>query len=393
MAVSVTAQKFIIQFRCVGAECPDDCCYGWNMQVGDATREQYKQCAPELLESLTGSSGEYRMNRDAKTDRCVKFSDGLCDIHKKYGEEFLGDACYFYPRITRSLGNSVVMTATLSCPEIARLALFNDDAFLLTQHSVARLPHETKDYLPPSLSAEQAMAMHQAFVRMALDKTSAAERSLLRMLVACESLKRITAGSWPEAIPFYISRADSGLPPAEGRDTDTVFLLQALCGLVTAAKKVQHRRLMKTIEDMEQALHVSIRRDTLVIVPLPDSKHAVRAVQDTWRRDYRQHYAPLLRRYLAMQILQAFFPFGGFGDSITERIAVIGIRLATVKLALMCACALAGKPLAESETIRIVQSLSRFLDHLSGAELSLKIYQETGWINKPRLRALLGDGD
>jgi len=39
--------------------------------------------------------------------------------------------------------------------------------------------------------------------------------------------------------------------------------------------------------------------------------------------------------------------------------------------------------------VRIIQSLSRLLDHLGDPAFSLKIYAETGWIKEARMRGLL----
>ena len=51
-------------------------------------------------------------------------------------------------------------------------------------------------------------------------------------------------------MPFYLEHADSGLHVADSKDTDQLYLLQALCGLVVAAKKVNNVRLMQTIGEM-----------------------------------------------------------------------------------------------------------------------------------------------
>ncbi|HEU5046980.1 MAG TPA: flagellin lysine-N-methylase [Rickettsiales bacterium] len=390
--MAVIAPEFMKQFRCIGAECPDTCCKGWNMQVSDENYEKYKKEAPELLESVAGEPGQYVMRRDVKTSYCVKFTEGLCGIQNKYGEAFLGDACHFYPRVTRKLGDTVMMTATLSCPEIARLALFDHSPFLLDASDMDHIMGQAKDYLPASLSTEAAIGIYRHFIEAALDESVTAERALMRIFTVCESLERIDVASWPDAVPFYLAHADSGLPAPEGKPTDQCFLLQALCGLMVAAKKTGDGRLMHTVTDMQHALHVTVRMDNLAIVALPDSDHALQTVLESWRNEHAAQYEHILRRYLAVQLSQALFPFCGFGDTLTQRIAIIGVRLATIKLALMCASTLSPKPLTQDEIIRAVQSIARFMDHLADPEFSVKIYQETGWLKKPRLRALLGDG-
>src|SRR6185369_3566751 len=102
MTKPIIIPEFLKQFRCVGAECVDTCCKGWNMQLGDKTRVMYEEKAPELLSAVAGEPGQYVMRRDPKTDYCVKFTGGLCGIQQQYGEAFLGEACYFYPRMTRA---------------------------------------------------------------------------------------------------------------------------------------------------------------------------------------------------------------------------------------------------------------------------------------------------
>lgn len=388
----VIAPEFMKQFRCAGAECPDTCCKGWNMQLTDADYEKYREKAPDLLNAVSGGSGNYIMRRDPGTDYCIKFTDGLCGIQQEYGEEFLGKACNLYPRMFRALGEKIEMAAALSCPEVARLALFSDSAFGEIEE-IDHLPTDTKDYLPQSLSPSQATMIHNMFIDAALAKDIAPERVLMRIFAVSESLERISIDSWADAVPFYLEHADSALPAPEAKETDKVYLLQSLCGLIFASRRLSNPRLMQTVTQMEQALHVKIKMDDLAIVPLPDSMNAVRQLSAMWLDNYRNDYTDLLRRYLAMQLSLALFPFCGFGNSLTERIAIIGVRFATVKLGLMSACSLSAAKLPEDEVIRVVQSISRFMDHLAEPEFSLKIYQETGWLQKARLMALVGDGD
>jgi len=359
------------------------------MQVDAKTLALYQEKAPALLESVTPDTHDgYRMKRDANNGECVKFSQGLCGIQAEYGEHFLGEACYFYPRVARRLGNHITVTAMLSCPEIARIALYEANDFL-ADSLLATLPEMAKNYLPESINQVDALAIHQHFITQSMNPDYDAATNLLRCFIVCESLERISLSAWGEAVPFYFEHASAGITMPDAKESDLIFLLQSLCGLVFSAKKLDNTRLMQTIGEMEQALHVTIRRDNLAIDTMPDSLHAAKNLATIWNTKLKSHYHLILSRYLAMQLSLALFPYSGFGETLADRMAIIGIRFAYLKLALASFYQVQGRVSEETETIRIVQSLSRFVDHLDDASFSLNMYHETGWLKKERLMALM----
>lgn len=383
---------FLTRFACLGDTCEDTCCKSWDMQVDDATLSRYQQKAPELLTAVTeGQNSGHIMRRDPQSNFCVKFTDGLCGIHRDYGSDFLGDACHFYPRVTRRLSNAVVMTAVMSCPEITRLALFADDAFVLNGGAVDRLPETLKDYAPDGMEVADALAVHQAFLAAALDDTYPAAHNMARIISVAHSLAAFDSASWAMAVPFYLKSAHERLITAESSDVDPFNLLHALMGIVSAVGAQNRQRLLDTIEDMEKALHVELDWVGVGIRVTEDSVAAFAEMEDRWNGQYAAHYEPILRRWIAMQLSLALFPFAGFGKTAQDRVMIIGVRFATLRLALICACHIAGRAVDDAHTVRIIQSLSRALDHLADPELSLKIYEEPGWLRQARLRALMGD--
>lgn len=381
---------FLERFECLGDRCADTCCKGWGMQLTQETVDKYTTEAPELLDVVTSGEAEHIMKRDPVTDYCVKFDAGWCGIHKQYGTAFLGDACHFFPRSTRSIGDVAVMTASLSCPEVTRLALLDNGGFEWVEQAVSRLPFSLKDYKPELLESDKAADIHRALLRSVNDAPTA-ERALARLYSVAASLERVGVDSWAMAVPFYLTHADGRLPVAEGHPADAFNLLHALVGLVAAAPRSNRPRLDATIAEMAAALHVELNRDTIQMDLSDDSAQALQHLEVQWVREWAAHYQPLLKRWIQAQLAIALFPFGGFGAGVSERVAIIGVRFATLKLALMSACQQQGG-LPEAETvIRVVQSLSRFLDHLADPTLSMQIYTETGWARESRLRGLIGD--
>lgn len=384
---SLLQSALLETFQCLGDACEDTCCQNWSMQVDDATLKHYRDHAPELLDAVEAEAdGTHVMERDSTTRYCVKMEDGLCGIHKKYGDRMLGDACHFYPRITRKMGAQTVMTATPSCPEIVRLMLSLDTPFSLSPASIDRLPHTLKNYIAEGMHEDVAMAVHHAFLTCALDESITAEQALARISNVARSMHRLDPQSLDQSVPLYLRLADGHIPTALPHPADPFNLLHALCGLIVASHKPISDRLARSIADMEHSLKVTLDWQHVNIALSPESPAALADMQQAWK-DAAAHYAHVLRRTLAMQLSLGLFPFAGLGSDAAERITFIGVRFATLKLALACAHHQHGT-LQETEIIRIIQSLSRFLDHLGDSAFSLSIYHETGWDKENRLLAL-----
>lgn len=382
--------NFLSSFTCLGDKCEDTCCKGWGMQVDAATVTGYLQGIPELMDAITTGEAELIMKRAPKTDYCVKYEAGWCGIHKKYGTNYLGDACHFFPRVTRKLGDTAIQSASLSCPEVARLALFGNNPFEIHSETTERLPHTLRDYLPAALTTEQAVDIHQSFITAAGAADATAERILCRIHSVAQSLESLDITTWPAATAFYLKSADGRLPPSESQPSDAFNLLYALAGLVAAAQKSARPRLETIITDIENALAIAEPACAGEVLSISTtSLERNRQMQVKWQ-EASHTVQPLLKRWLQAQLSNALFPFAGFGDTLAHRIAIIAIRFATLKLALMAELSLRNS-LSEEAIIRIAQSLARFMDHLADPTLSLKIYTETDWLKPARLRGLLGD--
>lgn len=382
------AYRFIREFQCLGDRCEDTCCKGWGMQVDAPHKALYEKEAPELLSALDSGETACIMRRDPATDHCVKFDNGLCSIHKDYGTKFLGDACHFFPRITRAFGGQKVMSATLSCPEIARLALLKEDAFALGELEVERLPYTLNDYLPEGAEAEGALKVVTALVDFAGDKSLAPEAIILRLVSISHSLMRTNPKSWPDGISM-LTRMPGFLANAEPNPNDRYYLVQTLAALLHASKKTARPRLEESFATMQRALGMSLDPDTLDVMLNVGEEDKARELSERWKQGAQSTMAPFLRRWIQAQLAMASYPYGGFGNDAEQRVRLLAIRFATVRLALMAHMDARGNAPDDATAIRVVQSLSRFMDHLAEPELSHSLYTTAGWAADGRLRGLI----
>lgn len=353
------------------------------MQVNDATFAKYQGTELEDAIAYDGADKEIRvMKRDAETDYCIKFTDGKCSIHAAQGDEMLGDACNFYPRVTRKLGDEVIMTATLSCPEITRLMLFAENPVQDVATDTNRFPEGLKDYLPAEMEAASAQKAHAAFLAACDDDDATAEKIVARIYSAAQSLKQIPQPEWGDATAFMLRMADGKLPEGVCDKGDYYKLLQIFVGIIYATKKKLQPRLLETVAEMQKALGVEVDWQTLTLTS--KDAGALEWSMAKWKK-HSAKFDPLLKKFVQSQLSFGTFPFAGLGDGIEQKTTLIIFRFAITKLALMGL----DEDATEEEIIRSIQSTSRVLDHLGDPTLTLNLFAESGWNNDTKIVGLI----
>lgn len=365
LSMKISQTNAANKFKCLQADCPDTCCKGWSMQLDDITFEKYKGAG---LENAVAYDGDIRvMKRDEKTDFCVKFEGGICAIHKDKGAGFLGDACNFYPRVVRKMGDETLMTLTPSCPEVVRLMLEEPNMAMLIASEAERLPHMMKDWLPVDVNAADAIMIHERFLAEC-NAAASPEQILARIYSVSNSLELLEKKDWAGAVDFMFRVADGKLLPPEINMMDDYNILQVFLGLMHATGKKRSERLELVLASIAKYLGVEINFETLLMqeVSEPTKPNDVGDV--------------ILKRYLAAQLTFNTYPFAGMGMNMKERAKVLIFKFCLIRLAL-CAW--------EGNAVDAIQPLSRIIDHLADATLVLKLMDSFGWNSEPRILGLI----
>ena len=138
----VTAPDWMKNFCCIAGDCPETCCQKWNIDVDPVHAECYTHLGdPDLQDILQRLLHKIRVRRPGKKEaetqyllrllkeedsRCPLLNDrGECRLQKKYGAYILCDTCYFHPRTFFQINEETSLSACLSCPECARLAILH----------------------------------------------------------------------------------------------------------------------------------------------------------------------------------------------------------------------------------------------------------------------------
>lgn len=132
----ILTPHYMQSFKCIGSSCEDSCCVGWKVEIDSETYKKYRKIRDEELSILLDKYvNRNRSNPDIRKyakikliedEKCPFLSEKmLCRIQIKRGEDYLSDVCTTYPRVSNMINNVLERSATMSCPEAARLALLN----------------------------------------------------------------------------------------------------------------------------------------------------------------------------------------------------------------------------------------------------------------------------
>lgn len=116
-------------FSCVGSECIDCCCKGWDIIIDQTALDNYNQMDAThrdfILPHIEVKNDQYMIKMTG--DGVCPFLNihGLCDLYIKVSPEALCYTCKTFPRIVKLFDDTVLATTSLSCPEVVRLLLKN----------------------------------------------------------------------------------------------------------------------------------------------------------------------------------------------------------------------------------------------------------------------------
>lgn len=142
MKKELLAPKYAREFVCTGPKCPEDCCAeNWTVTIDAATYRLY-QTDPKLnalvmphlqpnKNRTTQAINPATIKPSPKGGCPLQLSNGLCSIHKKFGESALSGTCAVYPRHYNGLGTDQLLSMLDSCPEVAKTLLSDPNAMAL----------------------------------------------------------------------------------------------------------------------------------------------------------------------------------------------------------------------------------------------------------------------
>ena len=125
--LKVTYPNNFARFKCIGGECEDTCCQGWDIEIDKDTFDEYLKVQDQKMKAMLSDNikknnyctsddldyGIIKLNEDKKCpflDKC-----NYCSIYTAIGEEYLSNICTQFPRILNKINNEYEISLDVSC--------------------------------------------------------------------------------------------------------------------------------------------------------------------------------------------------------------------------------------------------------------------------------------
>lgn len=375
--------KYMKDFKCIGGECEDTCCSGWTVTIDKKTYKKYQKLNDNELRTKLKDNVKRIKKSDIKSDelyaRFIMGSNGCCSlltedkwchIQKELGEEALSVTCQSYPRNLNKVDDNLELSARVSCPEVARLALLQPNGI-----EFESLDFEINPVWPlyRYQDSESSKGIRSYFwpVRMlAIEILQSRQISLGdRMLVLgmfINALQTEINNANESKIPQIIELYQANLKDSNflasicNLNTNLDVQLQVLFELIKYRTKlgIESDRYLLTMEEMIAGFNQV------------DENSNFDSFKESYKTNFNEYYFPymqtkeyILENYVVNLVYNLLFPSSdGSNSSLFDEFVIIATLYALLKIHLV---GVSGKhkALDDELVIRVVQSYAKVMEH------------------------------
>lgn len=368
----VLKPQYMNEFQCIGAACSDTCCSGWKVYIDKQTYKKYKKIRDKELagkitkyikeESNTpvGNVACIQTNEAA----CVFHQDGLCEIQLKYGEEYLSETCLTYPRVFNIVDQQVELSADLSCPEAARLALLNKDLmqFDLTEE-MQDIRHRSKQKINTSQDVWSTCfwEIRTFTIEILQNRSLTVPDRMVFLGLFCERLDSVSSSGNRSQILDVVTEFKRRLnSPTLKSEIDKLpktsqLQLKLLIEILQTQTNVRHERFHNYYNEVLQAFDLkSVDKDTVTKYTEGNNEYYI---------PFTIEHSYILENYLVNQVFHRLFLFKA-DSNIYEEFLLLTILFCMLRFYLQ-GVAVFNKGLTPEKAVDIIQVFSKSIEHSS----------------------------
>jgi len=384
---SILQPEYMSRFSCIGGACEDSCCVGnWSVYVDKKTFLKYRDVGDAALQPLIDKVlkryreddandsrfGIFRMRRDGRG--CPFLTDDkLCRLQSELGYEILCNVCAIYPRIYALADAKLERCATLSCPEIARMALLNPDGIVFETieegPSTGRIPPRATSINSKAPEYAAKPAKYFGDIRMLCltllqDRRYTMGQRMIILGMLCKKITDFEKEGRVDDIPDMLEKFDASLEDGALKEglggVQNNFQIQ-----MKLAKELTDKRLSAELIGSER--YLKCIRDTFIGLDFIEGTPAEQMVKkftenrDTYVAEYLKEKEYILENFIVNEFFIKLMPFET-GETAWDSYLFLSVMYGMVKLHLngMAGC---NKGMTDEIAVGLIQSFTKVVLH------------------------------
>ena len=357
--------NFYKNFQCIGGDCEDSCCAGWNVFLDKKTYDKYKALdEPTLNERFEkqlvevnedeGEDEEYSTVAKIKMDdhhNCPFWNkQGLCDIQLTVGEDYLSNTCTIYPRQVAFFIDSLSWSLMLSCPEAARTILYQDKLVFDCEDKEAPPLYQVAKHLEVDDDNQYFHDIQGFLIEILQCRDYTLETRLFAAAYFCKNLDER-----PEKINRWISKVCAMLDDGSfdeqftNLETNVAVSINMIHSFIEGFQLNGAYRLVECLNSYQEGLGNEN--------PLENFQKAARDIFDP----FVEENPNFLENYCVHYIYTQGLPYHGSMDSFTNFCRLI-VHYCIIKTMCIGMAADQGE-LNKEMIVKTVQSFTKIVDH------------------------------
>lgn len=379
---TVVVPEYSTRFRCIGAECEDDCCHGWAVPIDQPALAKYRTLPPGPLRSQLDAclrlaepagappSAHMASIRMVPSGACPFLTaERLCRIHQELGPSWLSQTCAQFSRRIQRVDGIPQVTLALSCPEAARLVLL-DPALLASPVRRHTLRLNVSAHNNGTLRAFY-WPIREFVTGILLERGYALWQRLFLLGIFCQRLDAIARGQNQRPFPEFL------------RDFTAVLAsgsLRAPMAAIPANPALQ----LQLVSQLVRLGVGQIREGSSLAACLSAFTTGIGSAENTpietqiaaYAAGYAATFEPffrdrpwILENYLSNELLASAFPFGDalFRPNVPlacmESFAQLAVHFGILQGLLIGVAAARGSAFSTAHVVQTVAAVSRQFEH------------------------------
>ncbi len=347
--------NYISDFKCIGEKCDDSCCIGWSIDIDKNTFRKYfktdniemkKRFSKNLYKNENTESddidyGQMKINKDKRCPFLNK--DKLCDIYNNFGESYLSNVCYTYPRIYNVLNGVYELSLNMSCPEAVKIIFNRQDPITFIEEEV--IPDR---YIIHSFIDTKNREWKNSLIKNLFFYRSKSVKIVQNRNFSIEDrIKKISQ-------EFYINRIYEGIKTDNNFSFRLVFFNESF-KLLNVFNEIDSKYFQELTRLVQKSLKISDD------IPLGIKSENYKSIEESVTDPFIKSQSHIFENYLVNLFFQSNFPFNVSEDPF-DGLLITLFRFSFIKFYLTGLAASKGF-ITVDDAVKVVQVHTKTINH------------------------------